>query len=266
MSNSVPTPANQADPILTEHAVEIRRLHNRLTFLARRIQVAHERANKGETEWIEGSLELAVALREGREAVPADTSFKEWLKINNLDFYNYSDRAALIALASNVDLARTVLTESKSRSYQLIWRDHKHRFHTNMKPTPTSRVASEPKRARGKEIHRDTTGMADLHRREKLGDATVDKIQGTSLDSAEEIDELVNLNRGSPEGEHTPIVKQLVDDAVAGKLVSAIAKGRGTAPKLIAAFYKRMVAPWALATKQERDEFIEHLISISNER
>jgi len=42
------------------------------------------------------------------------------------------------------------------------------------------------------------------------------------LASAREQDALVFLNRGTAEGEHTPIVKQLVADAVAGKNVSAI--------------------------------------------
>src|SRR5262249_572247 len=41
-------------------------------------------------------------------------------------------------------------------------------------------------------------------------------------DSAREMDELIVLNRGAAEGEHTEPVKQLVAAAVAGKKVSAI--------------------------------------------
>jgi hypothetical protein len=100
-----------------------------------------------------------------------------------------------------------------------------------------------------------------LHRRTKLGDETVDKIKGTTLDSAEEMDELVMLNRGAPPGEQTETVKQLVADAVAGKDVSAIAIGRGTAPKLVMAWRKRMTASWLLATKEERRKLITRLMS-----
>jgi hypothetical protein len=59
-------------------------------------------------------------------------------------------------------------------------------------------------------------------RASKLGDATIKKLRGTSLDSAAELDELVMLNRGAPEGEHTPLVKRLVTAAIAGECVSAI--------------------------------------------
>src|SRR5262249_8398461 len=69
-------------------------------------------------------------------------------------------------------------------------------------------------------------------RRMKLGDAVVDKLAGTSLDSAIEMDELIMLNRGAPEGELTDIVKKLVADAVAGKDVSAVAESAaGVAPQ-----------------------------------
>jgi hypothetical protein len=59
-------------------------------------------------------------------------------------------------------------------------------------------------------------------RRMKLGDDTVDALAGTSLDNAREQDALIFLNRGAPEGEHTPIVKCLIADAEAGKAVSAL--------------------------------------------
>jgi hypothetical protein len=64
---------------------------------------------------------------------------------------------------------------------------------------------------------------ARLHRAAKLGDDVVAKLKGTSLDNAREMDELVILNRGAPEGGHTEIVKRLIADAVTGKAVSAIA-------------------------------------------
>jgi|AmaraimetFIIA100_FD_contig_121_294225_length_6637_multi_4_in_0_out_0_3 hypothetical protein len=72
---------------------------------------------------------------------------------------------------------------------------------------------------------------ATIYRTMKLGDAVMQRIKGTSLDSAREIDALVFLNRGAPEGGHTEDVKQLVAEAVAGKNVSAIeCKKNGTSP------------------------------------
>jgi hypothetical protein len=63
---------------------------------------------------------------------------------------------------------------------------------------------------------------ANLYRSMKLGADAVEKLKGTSLDNAREMDELVFLNRGAPKGGHTEIVKRFVADAAAGKEVSAI--------------------------------------------
>jgi hypothetical protein len=73
-------------------------------------------------------------------------------------------------------------------------------------------------------VNRD---RATILREMKLGDDTVDALKTTSLGSAREQDALIFLNRGAPEGEHTPIVKQLVADAIAGKDVSAVAARHG---------------------------------------
>jgi hypothetical protein len=62
-----------------------------------------------------------------------------------------------------------------------------------------------------------------IHRTMKLGEAAMAKIEGTSLDTAGEQDELLRLNRGMAPGEHTAEVAKLIEDAHAGKDVSAIA-------------------------------------------
>jgi hypothetical protein len=67
---------------------------------------------------------------------------------------------------------------------------------------------------------------ARIFREMKLGPGTMEKIKGTSLDNARELDELLFLNRGATEGENTPIVKQLVDAAARGETVSALAHDR----------------------------------------
>jgi hypothetical protein len=61
-----------------------------------------------------------------------------------------------------------------------------------------------------------------LHREAKLGPEVVGKLEGTSLASAREQDELIVLNRGAAEGEHTEIVQDLVARAVKGEGVSAV--------------------------------------------
>jgi hypothetical protein len=106
------------------------------------------------------------------------------------------------------------------RTAQLYMRLAQHRLEIEHKlsgaPDFTVRAAqrfvSKPNRARRMNI-----------RCSKLGEATITKLKGTSLDSAAELDELIMLNRGAPEGGHTARVKQLVEAAVAGKEVSAIA-------------------------------------------
>ena len=63
---------------------------------------------------------------------------------------------------------------------------------------------------------------ADLVRRRRLGDKTVNKLRGTSLGRAPELDELVELNRGAPDGKHNEVVRALIAAAVAGEKVSAL--------------------------------------------
>jgi hypothetical protein len=71
-----------------------------------------------------------------------------------------------------------------------------------------------------------------LLRAMKLGDETVDKLKGTSLASAAEMDALVFLNLGAPSGKHTNDVKQLLTAAEAGEKVSAVAvKNGATLPR-----------------------------------
>jgi hypothetical protein len=109
--------------------------------IGRRIDQAWQRICKGEAEWVEGSLELAQALAEGRKGFPADKAFGQWLKKNGHDHVGHQDRAALLGLASDLNLARNVLTKTTRRSYQLIWVEEKNRFTSVSKP-------DKPKRGR----------------------------------------------------------------------------------------------------------------------
>jgi hypothetical protein len=228
--------------------------HNRLDYIKRRIIEGHARTEKSGADWVEGSLQVAAALLEGREIAPADVSFSGWLKQNGLDFYNVQDRAALLNFATDIELARKVLSESNSRSYQTIWAHNKTRFSSTRKP-----------RTRRKRTDRVPT---HLFRTMKLGEEVMKKIKSTSLDSAAEMDELIMLNRGAPAGEQTPIVKQLIERASAGENVSAIATGKNmvgasrrgvTKTDLLLVWKKRMVAPWQIADQSNRVELLVRL-------
>lgn len=239
-----------------------------LEYIKRRIREGHERAAKGSAEWIEGTIEVAIALREGREIVPANVTFHGWLVANDLNFYSKDERAALIGLAQDTDLTRTILTNTNSRSYDLIWRENKHRFR-GLPKNPSNR---KPRTAH--------PGRKEIHYKMKLGADTMERIKGTTLDTHDEKEELLRLNRGVPLGELSPIVAQLVEEAAAGKDVSAIAhiRKRAALPpnvmrlseralerRLLPAWRKRMVAAWQLAAFTERIALIDHLMTTLTE-
>jgi hypothetical protein len=223
--------------------------------------------NGNAEEWVNASLDLCAALIEARRLKPPRMRQSDWLKQEDLYIYNAADLNALFRLGTNLALARTILTETKSRSYQLIWREVGDRFERprakpsmpppmpSMPPMP-SKVPKPPKPPSFTEIH---TAM-------QLGDEAMAKIRGTSLDTAAEKRELIMLNRGAAPRTLTPIVQQLVDDAAAGKIVSAIAsaarlnKRTKTRPSLEAAWKKRMPFAWEQATYEEQEAFIDYLM------
>jgi len=234
---------------------------DRLEVIKERIARGYERANKGGQEWVEGSLELAAALREARDNIPSNITFKGWLLANKLDFYNKNDRQALISFGDNLEVARTVLTETKSRSYDLIWRENKNRFPRTRKTT--DKIHYSKPRVRN-------PGRAMILRKMKLGEGVIDSLKGTTLDSALEMDELVILNRGAPPGELNKVVSRLVQEAIAGKEVSALAytaslagsNTRKHVPTLMDAWKKHMIFPWKRAGWAEREKFLQHVMEM----
>jgi hypothetical protein len=235
--------------------------HNRLDYIKRRIIDAHTRLTNGGSEWVEGSLDLASALRDGREAMPENIAFKDWLKENGFNHYNKNNRAALIGLASDIDEARAVLTQNVGRSYQLIWAENKSRF-----PNARKTVAICSPTNRKRRTRTVLPGRKQLFRTMKLGEDVMDRIKGTSLDRPEELDELVILNRGAPIGEHTEVVKRLIDAAAAGEDVSAVAEsvamGGRRSPaslELMRAWKQRMNTAWKLASEEQRTALVHWL-------
>jgi hypothetical protein len=89
-------------------------------------------------------------------------------------------------------------------------------------PHVETRTDTRGRKQRARKPRTRNMGRLDIIRRQKLGDETFDKLEGTTLATAAEMDELIRLNCGAPEGGHTESVKQLVAAAVAGESVSAV--------------------------------------------
>lgn len=121
-------------------------------------------------------------------------------------------------------------------------------------PVPIAEVKETIATAKGKKPR--NFPHADLFRRMKLGDETVDKLKDTSLGLARELDRLVYLNRGASEGEHTDTVKQLVADAVAGKKVTAFAPDYRGVPD--SAEVRRAITPKPPAPPSVEPRSVEH--------
>lgn len=103
--------------------------------IAERIRAAYDRTQHGRQEWIEGTLELAVALADGRERFPADRQFSIWLAENDLDVISHDSRAALLNMAVVPNILRDVLTEQEAELEPItVWRKTQHRFRQPSKP------------------------------------------------------------------------------------------------------------------------------------
>lgn len=107
--------------------------------LAERIRSAYARTEQGRQEWIEGTLDLALALSEARTRFHEDRKFSIWLAEKELDQLGAHDRASLINMAADLPLARAILQESKRSSWRLIWSEEMvSRFDSAAKPDLSS--------------------------------------------------------------------------------------------------------------------------------
>ncbi|MBV8095635.1 MAG: hypothetical protein JO110_20865 [Acetobacteraceae bacterium] len=62
--------------------------------------------DKARVRWIETRVELALALREGRQLHKDNRDFNDWLQTKGLNALGDHDRAALIHIADHTDLFR----------------------------------------------------------------------------------------------------------------------------------------------------------------
>jgi regulator of replication initiation timing len=193
------------DPALIEHAAEIRRLDKKPSIadvieMGRRLTVCKPRCGHGgfgpwldrEFGWAERTAQNFMRVYE----VSKSANFAD-LDLPLSGLY-------LLTASSTPEVARDGIFE-RARAGEII-------------------LIAEIKRTidTAKSRRQSRSQIPAFHRARKLGEDTIAKIKGTSLDNARELDELVILNRGAPEGELTPIVRQLVEAAAAGGAASAI--------------------------------------------
>ena len=96
-----------------------------LADLVKRWNDADKMCQSGIDRWIEGSIAKAKVLCAAREKFAADQDFGAWLDQNGIDL-SHQNRAALIGLGRMEERRlREILTATESRSYELIWREHK---------------------------------------------------------------------------------------------------------------------------------------------
>ncbi len=71
-------------------------------------------------EWKQAALDLARELATARSEHPSDRAFGAWLAANGIDI-DKNERAALIGLGREPDLAKRLLENTRRRSLQRIW-------------------------------------------------------------------------------------------------------------------------------------------------
>jgi Protein of unknown function (DUF3102) len=196
--------AEQAHPALAEHAAEIRRLGKRVVAdiieIGRRLADCRDNhlAHKQWLPWIEKEFGWSDQTARNFINVYEQSKSKNFL---NLDLPISS--LYLLAAPSTPEAARTEIIARAEAGEAIKIAD--------VKQTIETAKGRKPRNLAGAKIFR---GL-------KLGEEVVAPLKGTSLDSAEEMDELIILNRGAAAGELTDPVKELVALAVAGEAVSA---------------------------------------------
>jgi hypothetical protein len=85
------------------------------------------RSAAGTNEWVEGTLETAKALSGARSKFKGHKAFGAWFDSTGLKI-NSQDRPALIGFGGEPEVARPILLTTNSRSFQLIWKEHRASF------------------------------------------------------------------------------------------------------------------------------------------
>lgn len=97
------------------------------TQLVERYRTIIDKIHGGRAQWIEGTLELAVFMREARIDYPDHSAFSRWLECNGLQVVSKDNRTALLWMADNLVEARELLTQTTFKSWDSIYRTRPNR-------------------------------------------------------------------------------------------------------------------------------------------
>jgi hypothetical protein len=239
--------------------------------IARRLRDGLERAKRGGHEWIEGSLEAAAAMYDARVRFGTDhRAFGTWIKEernngllpDNVDGHELN---ALWHLGADLSKARQALTTTKYKTYRNIWNDAKSIYGVRtIYEKQRGRSKGSPNKIKKAKPQSRSRSRAALMRQLKLED-DYKRVQGTSLDSPQELDALVHMKEHRPKE-----AEQLIVRAIAGEPVSATAvlAEKAQLPKLTkddliqtwVNHSHKMLSAWLRADKPARDQFIEYLM------
>jgi hypothetical protein len=101
------------------------RLPDALERRALRIEAAIKRRINGDSEWVEGTIDLAVELREARSEFTENKQFGFWFdRCYGSAAITPHDRSILIRWGAAPDDLRAILTKEDSRSIRMIDRNH----------------------------------------------------------------------------------------------------------------------------------------------
>ena len=90
--------------------------------LGKRIDEAYDLCERDFKAGVEHTMELAFALKAGRDdAGKNDTKFGEWLVAHTKNRISPNNRAGLLGIANNPDIARDVLEKTTKRTPHHIW-------------------------------------------------------------------------------------------------------------------------------------------------
>lgn len=90
--------------------------------LAERYHAATKKMEGGRAQWIAGTLERAVVVLDVRIDYPDHRAFSQWLNRHGFQKVGKNDLTALLWMAENLEVARTLLEQTKSMSLETIYR------------------------------------------------------------------------------------------------------------------------------------------------
>jgi hypothetical protein len=167
---------------------------NSLTVLWSQLRMNLNGAEQSERDWQDQIHAAGLVMLEIRNQFPNDIEFGKQYKENNIKL-NHQDRAALIKMAREPDRFRRVLTNTKSRSIQLIYKNE-WRFTSASKPEETK----SKHKLRGEREQRVADAVLDR------GKTLEDAASEFGLDSVQVVKIAVAKEEGRREAANDPVI------------------------------------------------------------